>query len=99
MAETRIVTIEASPKNTLYTWRVKVEADLVDRFVRVATDERGPWRSKKESFHQALEGAVTDALIKWIALPLHFDEWLAMPPPGSTNILAIPWLHRNKISK
>lgn len=63
MAETRTVTIESPPGNIL---SVQVEADLVDRFVRTATAKRGLWRSKKESFQHALEGAVTGALIKFL---------------------------------
>ena len=63
MAETRTITIESPPENTL---SVQVGADLVDRFVRTATDKRGPFRSKKESFQKALEGAVTGALIKFL---------------------------------
>ena len=43
---------------------VQVGADLVDRFVRTATDKRGPFRSK-ESFLKALESAVTGALAKF----------------------------------
>jgi len=63
MAETRTITIEAPSGKTL---SVQVEADLVDRFFRTATDKRGPWRSEKESFQHALEGAVTGALIKFL---------------------------------
>jgi len=63
MAETRAVTIESPPGNTL---SVQVVADLVDRFVQTATDKRGSWRGGKESFQQALEEAVTGALIKFL---------------------------------
>lgn len=63
MAETRTVTIEVPPGNTL---RVQVEAGLVDRFVGMATDKRGSWRGTEESFQHALEGAVTGALIKFL---------------------------------
>ena len=58
----RTITIESRPGNTL---SVQVEADLVDRFVRTATDKLGPFRSKKESFQHALESAVTGALAKF----------------------------------
>jgi len=63
MAETRTITIESPPENTL---SVQVGADLVDRFVRTATDKHGPWRSKKDSFQHALDGAVKAALIKFL---------------------------------
>jgi len=62
---TRTITIESPPENTL---SVQVEADLVDKFVRTATDKRGPWRSKrkKETFQKALESAVAVALSKFL---------------------------------
>lgn len=65
MAETRIITIESPPENTL---SVQVGADLVDRFVHTATDKGGSWRSKskKESFQDALESAVAVALTKFL---------------------------------
>ena len=65
MAETRTITIESPPGNTL---SVQVGADLVDRFVHTATDKGGSWRSKskKESFQDALESAVAVALAKFL---------------------------------
>lgn len=65
MAERRTTTIELRPENIL---SAHVEADLVDRFVRSATDENGSWRSKHkhESFEQALESAVRVALTMFI---------------------------------
>ncbi|GAI16746.1 unnamed protein product [marine sediment metagenome] len=65
MAETRTITIESPPENTL---SVQVEAGLVDRFVHTATDKGGSWRSKrrKESFQDALESAVAVALAKFL---------------------------------
>lgn len=65
MAETRTITIESPPENTL---SVQVGADLVDKFVHTATDKGGSWRSKrkKESFQDALESAVTVALTKFL---------------------------------
>ena len=56
---TRTITIETPPGNTL---RVQVEADLVKRFVSAATNKHGSFRSKKESFQDALESAVFSAL-------------------------------------
>ena len=65
MAETRTITIESPPENTL---SVQVEADLVDRFVHTVTEKGGPWRSKrkKETFQKALESAVAVALSKFL---------------------------------
>ena len=65
MAETRTITIESPPGNTL---SVQVEADLVDRFVHTATAKGGPWRSKskKETFQHALESAIVVALTKFL---------------------------------
>ena len=63
MAETRTITIESPPENTL---SVQVGADLVDRFVHTVTDKRGPFRSKKETFQHALESAVAVALTKFL---------------------------------
>jgi len=65
MAETRAITIEAPPGNIL---SVQVETDLVDRFVRTATEKRGSWRSH-ESFQKALESAVGAALLLFIEAP------------------------------
>jgi len=65
MAETRTITIESPPENTL---SVQVGADLVDRFVHTATEKGGLWRSKrkKETFGKALESAVAVALTKFL---------------------------------
>lgn len=63
MAETRTVTIESPPENTLI---VRVGADLVDRFVGTVTRKGGLFRSKKESFQHALESAVVSALTKFL---------------------------------
>ena len=63
MAETRTITIESPPGNTL---SVQVGADLVDRFVHTATDKHGSFRSKKETFQHALESAVAAALTKFL---------------------------------
>ena len=65
MAETRTITIESPPENTL---SVQVEADLVDRFVHTVTEKGGLWRSKrkKETFQKALESAVAVALTKFL---------------------------------
>jgi len=65
MAETRTITIESPPENTL---SVRLEADLVDRFVHAATEKGGSWRSKrkKESFQDALESAVAVAFIRFL---------------------------------
>jgi len=63
MAETRTITIESPPGNTL---SVNVQADLVDQFVSKATVKGGYWRGMAESFEQALEGAVTAALLNFL---------------------------------
>ena len=63
MAEKRTITIESPPENIL---SVDVEADLVDRFVRTATDKDGPWRSKRKSFQDSLESAVAVALTRFL---------------------------------
>jgi len=63
MAETRTITIESPPGNTL---SVQVGADLVDRFVHTATDKHGSFRSKKETFQHALESAIVVALTKFL---------------------------------
>ncbi|MBA7593747.1 hypothetical protein ES703_00679 [subsurface metagenome] len=63
MAETRTVTIERPPGNTL---SVKVPADLVDKFVSSATAKGGLWRGTEETFQHALEGAVAGALLKFL---------------------------------
>jgi len=63
MAETRTITIESPPENTL---SVQVGADLVDRFVHMATDKHGSFRSKKETFQHALESAIVVALTKFL---------------------------------
>ena len=62
MAERRTITIESGAENIL---SVQIEAELVDKFVRTATDKHGIFRSKKESFQHALESAVTGALDKF----------------------------------
>lgn len=58
----RTVTIESPQGNTL---SVQVEADIVDKFVKTATDKAGPFRGRKQTFQKALESAVTAALIKF----------------------------------
>lgn len=58
----RTVTIESPQGNTL---RVQVEADIVDKFVKVATDKAGPFRGKGETFQHAIESAVATALAKF----------------------------------
>ena len=63
MAETRTITIESPPGNTL---RGQVGADLVDRFVHTATDKHGSFRSKNETFQHALESAIVEALTKFL---------------------------------
>lgn len=63
MAERRTITIPSPAENILM---VQIEAELVDRFVRTATDKQGPFRSKKESFGHALESAVAVALTKFL---------------------------------
>jgi len=63
MAETRTITIESPPENTL---SVQVEADLVERFVNTVTYKGDLWRSKKESFQDALESAVAVALAEFL---------------------------------
>jgi len=63
MAETRTITIESLQENTL---SVQVGADLVERFVHTATDKRGPFRSPKTSFQDALESAIAVALAKFL---------------------------------
>ena len=63
MSETRTITIESPPGNTL---SVQIEADLVDQFVSKATAKGGYWRGMQESCEQALEGAVTAALLNFL---------------------------------
>ena len=65
MAETRTITIESPPENTL---SVQIEADLVERFVHGVTEKGGLWRRKrkKETFQKALESAVAVALTKFL---------------------------------
>ena len=65
MLETRTITIESPPKNSL---SVQIEADLVEKFVNAATSKGGSWRSKnrRESFQHALESAVAVALSKFL---------------------------------
>lgn len=58
----RTVTIESSQGNAL---RVQVEADIVDKFVKAATDRAGSFRGKDESFQNAIESAVAVALAKF----------------------------------
>ncbi len=58
----RTVTIESPQGNTL---RVQVEADIVDRFVKAATDKAGPFRGKDETFQYAIESAVAVALARF----------------------------------
>ena len=57
-----MVTIESMQGNTL---RVKVEADIVDRFVKAATDKASPFRGKGETFQHAIESAVAVALARF----------------------------------
>jgi cobalamin biosynthesis protein CbiD len=57
----RTVTIESPQGNTL---RVQVEAEVVDKFVKAATDKRGSFRGKDETFQHAIESAVTVTLAK-----------------------------------
>lgn len=63
MTEKRTITIESPPENIL---SVQVEADLVDRFVKDATEKEGTYRGSKETFQHALESAVTGALAKFL---------------------------------
>ena len=58
----RMVTIESPQGNTL---RVQAEADIVDKFVKAATDKIGSFRGKKETFQHAIESAVAVALAKF----------------------------------
>ena len=58
----RMVTIESPQGNTL---RVQVEADIVDKFVKAATDKAGPFRGKDETFQHAIELAVAVALARF----------------------------------
>ena len=58
----RTVTIESPQGNTL---RVQVEADIVDKFVKAATDKAGPCRGKDETFQHAIESAVAIALARF----------------------------------
>ncbi len=58
----RTVTIESPQGNTL---RVQVEADIVDKFVKAATDKAGPFRGKDETFQHAIESAVAAALARF----------------------------------
>ena len=58
----RTVTIESPQGNTL---RVQVEADIVDKFVKAATDKAGPFRGKDETFQHAIESAVAVALARF----------------------------------
>jgi len=70
MAARRTITIESPPENTL---SVQVDADLVDRFVNNATKKGGSWRSKEESFQNALESAVAVSLIRFLEVSLGLD--------------------------
>jgi hypothetical protein len=58
----RIITIESPHLNTL---QVEVEADIVDKFVKAATDKAGTFRGGKETFQHAIESAVTVAFTKF----------------------------------
>jgi hypothetical protein len=62
ITETRTVTIE-SPFGNMFS--VQVEASLVDKFIRAATDKNGPYRSK-ESSQNALESAFAIAMSKFL---------------------------------
>ena len=48
-------------KKTL-TLTVELPEDLYDRVIETVTREDGRWRSKRQTFTQALESAVRDAL-------------------------------------
>lgn len=58
----RTVTIESPQGNTLC---VQVEADIVDKFVKAATDKAGAFRGKDETFQHAIESAVAVALARF----------------------------------
>ncbi len=58
----RTVTIESPQGNTL---RVQVEGDIIDKFVKAATDKAGLFRGKDETFQHAIESALGVALAKF----------------------------------
>ncbi|MBI2858987.1 MAG: hypothetical protein HYX90_07905 [Chloroflexi bacterium] len=53
----RIVTIESPPGSTLH---IEVEADVVDKFLKAAQD-KSSFKGRNETFHHALESAITVA--------------------------------------
>jgi hypothetical protein len=61
--ETRRVTIESPPGNTL---TVHIEAPVVEKFVRFATDKEGAWRGKRKTFQDSLEAAVSVAFNEFV---------------------------------
>jgi hypothetical protein len=58
MSPKRMITIESPQWNTLM---IQVEADVVDKFVKVATGKKRLFRGRNETFQHAIESAVTVA--------------------------------------
>jgi hypothetical protein len=61
--EKTTITIGAEPETSL---RVYIDESVIRRFVNVATDKEGLWRSKKTTFGDALESALEIALLRFI---------------------------------
>lgn len=59
----RTITIESAHGNVL---SAQIEEELVDKFIRQATDKKGSFRGRKESFQHALESALVAALSRFM---------------------------------